>query len=52
MDDLEIEGIFKDKDREEGNSVIDLVINMCQLLRQDLQELVNTIGEVKPWDEG
>ena len=32
--------------------VTDLVINVCQLLRQDLQELVDTMGEVEPWDEG
>ena len=26
VDDLEMEGIFKDKDREEGSSVTDLVL--------------------------
>jgi len=32
--------------------VTDLVISVYQLLGQDLQELVDTIGEVEPWDEG
>ena len=32
--------------------VMDLVISVCQVLRRDLQELVDTIGEVEPWDEG
>ena len=34
---------------------MDLVIQVCQLLRQDLwelQELVNTMELVKSWDEG
>ena len=51
VNDLEIKGIFKDKNREEGDSVTDLVVSVYQLLRQDLQELVNTIGEVKPQDK-
>ena len=36
-------------------SVMDLVMLVCQLLRQDLRELrelVNTIELVKSWDEG
>ena len=55
MGNLKIGSIFKDKTKEGGDSVMDLVIQMCQLLRQDtweLQELVNTIGPVKSWDEG
>ena len=28
VNDLEIDGIFKDKDREEGDSVIDLIISI------------------------
>ncbi len=52
MDDLEIGSIFKDKAEEGGNSVIDLVITMCQLLRQDLQELVDIMELVKLWGEG
>ena len=42
-----MEGIFEDKDREEGDNIIDLVISVCQLLRQDLQELVDIMGEVE-----
>ena len=42
-----MEKIFKDEDREEGDNVIDLVTNMCQLLRRDLRELVNIMGEVE-----
>ena len=33
-------------------SVTDLVLQAYQLLRQDLQELINEIEEIKPWDEG
>ena len=47
-----MEGIFKDKDREEGSSVTDLVLRAYQLLRQDLRELINEMEEVEPWDEG
>ena len=32
--------------------VTDLVISVYQLLRQDLQEPVDTMGEVELWDEG
>ena len=32
--------------------VTDLVLQVCQLLRQDLQELIDGMEEVKPWDEG
>ena len=32
--------------------VTDLVLQVCQLLRQDLQELIDGIEEVEPWDEG
>ena len=38
-----------------NKTVTDLVMQVCQLLRQDLwelQELVNTIEPVKSWDEG
>ena len=43
-----MEGIFKDKDREEGSSITNLILQVCQLLRQDLQELIDGIEEVKP----
>ena len=42
--------IFRVKDKEGGDSVIDLIILVYQLLRQDLrelQELVNIIEPVK-----
>ena len=48
VDDLEIEGIFKDKNRGEESSVTDLVLRLNQLLRQILQELVNELEEVEP----
>ena len=31
---------------------MDLVLQAYQLLRQDLQELINEMEEVEPWDEG
>ena len=55
MDDLEAEGIFRDEDKEGGDSVMELVTLVCQLLRRDLrelQELVDTMGPVESWDEG
>jgi len=36
VDDLEILGIFKDKDKEEGDSVIDALSTMLQLLGEEL----------------
>ena len=47
MDNLEIGSIFKDKAKEGGDSIIDPVIQVLQLLRRDLQELVDTIEPVK-----
>ena len=38
MDDLEILGIFKDEDKEEGDGVIDALSTMLQLLREELAE--------------
>ena len=52
MDNLKIESIFKDKAKEGGDSVTDLVIQVYQLLRRDLQELINTIEPIKSWDKG
>ena len=55
IDNLEIGSIFKDKAKEGGDSVMDLVILVCQLLKgdlQELQELVNTMEPVKSWDKG
>ena len=39
--------IFKDKAKEEGASVIDLVITVLQLLRRDLQAAVNSMEPVE-----
>ena len=55
MNNLEARNIFRVKNKEGGDSVMDLVILVCQLLRQDLrelQELVDIIELVKSWDEG
>jgi len=38
VDDLEILGIFKDEDGEEGDSVIDALSTILQLLREKLAE--------------
>ena len=38
MDDLEILGIFKDKDKEEGDSVTDALSRILQLFREELVE--------------
>ena len=32
--------------------ITDLALQAYQLLRQDLQELINEMEEVEPWDEG
>jgi len=38
VDDLEMLGIFKDKDKEEGNSVMDSLSTMLQLLGEESAE--------------
>jgi len=38
VDDLEILGIFKDEDKEEGDGVTDALSIMLQLLREELEE--------------
>jgi len=35
---LEILGIFKDEDKEEGDSVMDALSTILQLLREELEE--------------
>jgi len=35
--------IFKDKDKEEGDSVIDLISAVVQLLRTDINRLVKIV---------
>jgi hypothetical protein len=42
---LEIEGIFKDKDGEEGDSVTDLILAVVILLRRDTDGLVRVVRE-------
>jgi hypothetical protein len=38
IDDLEILGIFKDEDKKEGDSVMDALSTILQLLRERLEE--------------
>jgi len=38
VNDLEILGIFKDKDKEEGDSVMDALSTILRLLREELKE--------------
>jgi len=38
VDDLEILGIFKDEDKEEGDSVIDALSTILQLLGEESRE--------------
>ena len=55
INNLETKSIFRVKDKEGGDSVMDTVMLVCQLLRRDLrelQELVNTMEPVKSWDKG
>ena len=39
--------IFKDKAKEEGVSVTDLVLLMLQLLREDIQKVVDSMEPVE-----
>ena len=49
-------GIFKDKDKKEGDGVTDLILAVVALLERDIRRLVveawDTLKLVKPWDEG
>jgi len=38
VNDLEILGIFKDKDKEEGDGITDALSTMLWLLREELEE--------------
>jgi hypothetical protein len=38
--------IFKDKDKEEGDSVIDLILAVVELLERDISRLVVEVREV------
>ena len=48
--------IFKDEDKEEGDSVTDLILAVVALLRRDINGLVKTVLEalelIKLWDKG
>ena len=55
MDNLEVKSIFRVEDEEGGDSVMDLVMLVCQLLRRDLRELRELVDMMEPvelWDEG
>jgi hypothetical protein len=43
---LEIRDIFKDKDKEEGDSVTDLILAVVELLGRDISRLVVEVREV------
>ena len=47
-----IGSIFKDEDKEEGDSITDLVLLVLRLLRRDLRELVSSIEPVDLYNEG
>jgi len=55
IDNLEIIKVFKDEDREEEVSVINLIRQISQLLRAELKELVDVawaiMESIKPCDE-
>jgi hypothetical protein len=42
---LEIGEIFKDKDREEGDSITDLILAVVVLLRMDTDRLARVVRE-------
>jgi hypothetical protein len=43
---LEIRGIFKDEDKEEGDGVTDLILAVVELLGRDISRLVVEVREV------
>ena len=46
IDNLEIRDIFKDKDKEEGDGVIDLILAVVQLLKRDINRLVVKVQNI------
>jgi hypothetical protein len=46
INNLEIGDIFKDEDRERGDSVIDLILVVVELLERDINRLVVEAREV------
>ena len=55
IDDLEMQEIFKDKNREEGNGVTDLINGLVELLSLETQVVWYAVQKafdlIKPWDE-
>ena len=53
---MEIRDIFKDKDKEEGDGIIDFILAVVWLLERDINRLVVEVREllklVKLWDKG
>ena len=51
-----MQDIFKDEDKEEGNSVTDLILVVVILLERDINRLVveaqDALELVKLWDKG
>ena len=43
---MEIRDIFKDEDKEEGDSIMDLIIVVVILLERDINRLVVEVWEV------
>ena len=49
---MEIGSIFKDENKEEGDSITDLVLLVLRILRRDLSELASSMEPVDPYNEG
>ena len=45
---LRVDWTFEDEAEEEGASVTDLILLVLRLLREDIQEIVDSIELVKP----
>ena len=56
INDLRIKDIFKNKNKEEGISVIDLINGLVEILRLEAKELRDVVWQaftlVEPWDKG
>jgi hypothetical protein len=52
IEDLRMSWTFEDEAEEEEASVTDLVLSVLRLLREDIQEGVDSMEPVEPWDEG
>ena len=49
---LKVDWTFKDKAKEEEVSITDLVLLALRLLREDIQEVVDSMEPVELWDKG